>query len=65
METAGRIGVRPDRAVNYHADSAGTQVAFEALSDTIREARVGSPIRANWNSKIKADYESRAGKKAR
>ena len=31
VETAGRMGIRADRAVNYNADARGTEVAYEAV----------------------------------
>ena len=36
IETAGRFGIQPSRAVNYECDSAGTQLNFQVVSDTVR-----------------------------
>ena len=62
VETAARYGIQADRAVNYHADSAGTRAAYEAVADTVCLARKGMPIAPDWNRKIQED-ERRRGKK--
>ena len=58
-EAAARIGVSSDRAVNYHADSRGTSVVFGAVSDAVCRSRKGAPVSADWDEKIRKDYESR------
>ena len=62
VETAGRMGIGADRAVNYHADSRGTQVAYDTVAETVCMARMGQPIAAGWNRKISEDFNKR-GKK--
>ncbi len=59
VESAGKIGIRPDRAVDYMADSAGTEVAFRSVSDTVCAQRMGMPIMANWSRNIKRDHKQR------
>lgn len=59
VETAGRLGIRKDRAVNYHADKKGTKVIYETLGETLCYARASMPISADWGEKINADYQSR------
>ena len=39
VETAGRFGIGADRAVNYHADRAGTQLNYEVLSEAVSAVR--------------------------
>ena len=51
VETAGRMGIRADRAVNYHADRRGTSVVYDAVSDTILHARVCGAVPADWRRK--------------
>ena len=58
VETARHFGITEDRAVNYHADSVGTQVAYDAVADAVCMARKGS-IAPSWNARIKADYNGR------
>ncbi len=59
VETASRVGIRADRAANYRADKRGTAVVYEAVSETLLHARVGSPIAADWSRKIDEDNDSR------
>ncbi len=60
VETADRIGIRPDRAVDYMADSKGTELAFRSLSDTVFAQRKGMPIGADWSRKIEKDHKLRS-----
>ncbi len=59
VETARHFGISRDRAVNYHSDSAGTQLNYEVLSDTISAVRSNAPLSADWKQRIDADYEAR------
>ena len=58
VETARHFGITEDRAVNYHADSVGTQVAYETVADAVCMARKGS-IAPSWNAPIQADFLKR------
>jgi uncharacterized protein YegL len=64
VETAGHFGIGADRAVNYHADSAGTQLNYEVLSEAICAVRGSAPLGADWKKRIDEDYENR-GKRDR
>ena len=64
VETAGHFGIGADRAVNYHADSAGTQLNYEVLSEAICAVRGSSQLGADWKKRIDEDYENR-GKRDR
>ena len=60
---AARFGIGADRAANYHADSEGTGVVYETVSEAIRHVRTCSaPLSADWKKKVDADYRKR-GKK--
>ena len=59
MKTAGRIGFNADRAVNYHADSRGTELAYDAVAETVCMARMGRPIAADWSRTVQDDFEMR------
>lgn len=64
VETARHFGIGADRAVNYHSDSAGTQLNYEVLSEAITTVRNSAPLSADWKSRIDEDYEKRGkGKK--
>ena len=59
VQTAAQFGIGHDRAVNYHADSQGTQVLYETLCAPISAMRSNKPIEADWGEKISKDYKSR------
>ena len=59
VETAGRIGIRPEMAVNYHSDHEGTQLNYAVLSETVCAFRAGEPIARDWKAQIDADFEKR------
>ena len=60
---AARFGIGADRAANYHADSEGTGVVYETVSDAICHVRACSaPLSADWKKKVDADYRKRAKK---
>ena len=43
VETAGHLGIAPDRAVNYHSDSVGTRLNYAAMSQAVSSLR-NSPV---------------------
>ncbi len=62
VQTAGRFGIGADRAVNYHADSQGTRLNYQVLSDAIGAVRASQPLSAGWKQRIEQDYEERKKK---
>ena len=56
---AARFGISEDRAANYHADSKGTAVVYEAVSDAVCSVRASKPMSADWKRKVDADYRKR------
>lgn len=59
VQTAAHFGIDSDRAVNYHADSKGTQALYSAVSDTVCAFRAAEPIAQSWSKKINQDFNSR------
>ena len=59
VETAGRFGIGADRAVNYHADRAGTQLNYEVLSEAVSAVRCSAPLGAAWKERIDEDFRAR------
>lgn len=59
VETAARYGIREDRAVNYHADSKGTRVLYESVSNVVDCVRANKCIEEDWSISIEEDYNSR------
>lgn len=63
--TAANLGIRADRAVNYHSDSEGTAVNYRALNRAVacyRACDIGEADEALecWDEEIKEDYNKRA-----
>ena len=56
---AARFGIDADRAANYHADSQGTAVIYEAMSEAVCSVRACKPMSADWKRKVDADYKKR------
>ena len=56
---AARFGISEDRAANYHADSAGTAVIYEAMNEVVGNVRACRPMNANWKRNVDADYKKR------
>jgi hypothetical protein len=48
-----------DRAADYHADSMGTQVIYETVSETVCNFRASQPMAADWKKRINEDFEKR------
>ncbi len=63
FDAAGQMGIRADRTANYHADSVGTTVNFEAVSEVVTQIRGKKQISDDWKAAIDADYQSRKGKR--
>ena len=59
VETAGRFGIRSDRAVNYHADEKGTSVLYETVCAQVSNLRNRKKVSADWSRPIEEDYERR------
>ena len=53
------FGISEDRAVTSHADSLGTRLNYETLSDAVSSVRACQPLDASWKAPIECDYESR------
>lgn len=56
---AARFGISEDCAANYHADTLGTAVIYEAMSEAVCNVRASRPMNANWKKKVDADYKKR------
>ncbi len=59
VETAASFGISRDRAVNYNADSKGTRVLYEAVSDAVCSMRSSRPLSSEWSKDIQEDHEKR------
>ncbi|QUW20449.1 VWA domain-containing protein [Sporosarcina sp. Marseille-Q4063] len=59
VSTASKFGIQEDYAVNYHADSEGTQVNFQALNEAVTSFRKGRKLDRVWKESIEKDFDSR------
>ena len=59
VESARHFGIGADRSVNYHADSQGTAVVFETVSETVCNMRANVPLASSWSDNINKDYNGR------
>ena len=60
VETAGRYGIRADRASRYHNDKAGIDINYGSMSETIVNLRVNKTINDDWKQSIDDDYQKRS-----
>ena len=56
---AARFGIRADRAANYHADTVGTAVIYEAVCDAVCSVRASKPMSDGWKKKVDEDFKKR------
>lgn len=65
VETAAQVGISADRAVDYLADTVGTELNFEMLNNAVHQVRCAAPLSAAWKAPIEADRKARksAGKR--
>ncbi len=59
VETAGRFGIRADRAADYVPDGIGTELNFMAMSDTVSCFRTTGAVPAAPMQKIREDMKKR------
>ena len=63
VETAGRFGIAPDRAVDYVPDGAGTELNFRAMSETVACFRATGAVPAAPMEAIRRDMKKRGQRK--
>ena len=56
---AARFGIDADRTANYHADTIGTAVIYEAVSEAVCNVRASQPMNADWKRSIDEDFKKR------
>lgn len=62
IAAAERFGISRDRATNYHADSEGTLLNYEVISETVSCLRASCPISEKWKDRIEEDYNKRGSR---
>ena len=56
---AARFGIDADRAANYHADTVGTAVIYEAMNQAVCNVRACRPMSSDWRRNVDEDYQKR------
>lgn len=62
VATAERLGIDKNRATNYNADSEGTLLNYEVISETVSCLRASCPIKEDWKERIDEDFKKRGGR---
>ena len=62
VETAAKYGIGADRATNYHSDSAGTKLNYDAMDKAICAVRSNAPLSSDWKRDIERDFKKRSKK---
>ncbi len=62
VETARRYGIEEEKAVNYLADSKGTDLLYSSVSDAVSSVRKNKALGGAWRADLDRDYKSRKGK---
>jgi uncharacterized protein YegL len=65
IAVAAKFGIGADRAANYHADSQGTMLNYQVISNVVSELRTSRSIDPNWKADIDADFKERNKKRQR
>jgi len=60
ISTAARFGISADRAANYNADSEGTRLNYQIVSNVVSDVRANRSIDPGWKKDIDADYKCRS-----
>ena len=58
-ETAGSFGIDSSHAVNYHSDSAGTELNYKVLACAVQNFRSAGKVSEDWKAEIEEDFETR------
>jgi len=63
VQTAGRYGIAPDRAVDYLADSEGTKLNFKAMANAVATFRESGTVDESCLEEIRKDVKRRSVRK--
>jgi len=59
LSTAEDLGIGADRAANFHCDTVGTRINYQAVCDAVSDVRASRPLTAEWKREIDADFARR------
>ena len=61
VQTAGRYGIDPDRAIDYLADSKGTELNFKVMASAVATFRESGTVDETCFEEIRKDMKRRGG----
>lgn len=61
-EAAAEMGIAPEFAADYHADSKGTALNYQVLSETVSHVRMCGAMPKDWKRRIDEDFRKRSVK---
>lgn len=56
VKAAGDMGIRRERAVNYHSDPVGTKLNYEAMDKAVHSVRMGEELDDSWREELDEDF---------
>lgn len=59
VQTAGSFGIAPERAAQFHNDTVGARVSYEAVNQAICNMRANQQFSGDWKATIDTDYQQR------
>lgn len=59
IKSAEKFGISANRASNYHADSQGTALNYDVISEAITSVRSNQAISESWKEEIEFDFKMR------
>lgn len=62
VSTASSYGIDASRAVNYKADSVGTQTLYCCVEQAVSDVRACGRVESSWSDRIKQDFRRRNNK---
>ena len=59
ITAAKQFGIGADRAVTFHADSEGTRLNYQVVSEAVSCLRACAAVPPNWKDPIERDFRGR------
>lgn len=63
ISAAERFGICKDRVANYKADSEGTLLNYEVISEAVSSIRANHSISEDWKDRIEEDFKNRGNRR--
>lgn len=59
VHEAGKMGIKKDKASNYHADSLGVECGYHYIDMAIADVRSGKKLDKKWKQELEKDFNER------